>query len=231
MVQWFNREAVLAFLKSGNPVVLSPKLWVPSIQHLNYVELRRDFEAIVFDKDNCLTPPYQHRLLYADAVERCKAAFGNNVAVLSNCVGCEEHYKGATEEFEGISGLRVIRHSIKKPDCIDSVYKHFGDKINPNKIVMVGDRLTTDILMANRHGMYGVLVDPYSKEGDNWAAIVIRRLEHRFLRSFKLLEKNVNHKYTLHPYFKLDYILYTWFINRHRHPKIPSLVYIMINQV
>lgn len=190
MVQWFNADAIRTLSKvliSREWKVLLPKLWVPSIDHIDYKLLAQHYKAVIFDKDNCLTTPYTLNLVHREAVDRCKEVFGDgNVAVLSNCIGCEHAKDSIMCEFEQKYNLKVIRHyNVKKPNCKSHVLSHFGNKIVSDQIVMVGDRLSTDVLFANMHGMYSVLVDPFTEKGDNWAAIVVRRLERVFLKSFR----------------------------------------------
>ena len=53
----------------------------------------------------------------------------------------------------------------------------------PSEIAFVGDRLLTDILMANEAGFYSILLrEPLTTKDDNYPAIFIRHLEHGLLR-------------------------------------------------
>jgi phosphatidylglycerophosphatase GEP4 len=61
------------------------------------------------------------------------------------------------------TGLPVLSHSTKKPGCgaeiMDYFLKHPETGVTrPDQIAVVGDRLSTDVVMANLMGSYGVWV-------------------------------------------------------------------------
>lgn len=56
--------------------------------------------------------------------------------------------------------MTVLRHSTKKPGChheIMSYFRQLGIN-NANEIAVIGDRLLTDIVMANTMGSWGVWI-------------------------------------------------------------------------
>ncbi|MCD6309669.1 MAG: HAD hydrolase-like protein, partial [Candidatus Eremiobacteraeota bacterium] len=57
----------------------------------------------------------------------------------------------------------------------------------PSSFMMIGDQIFTDILGANRLGIYTILVKPLG--ADSWASKIIPRrfLERYYLKKFKLL--------------------------------------------
>lgn len=60
------------------------------------------------------------------------------------------------ETLESKTGVTVLRHSIKKPGCFSEIKDYFQQfNINDNEILVVGDRLFTDMLMANMMGSWG----------------------------------------------------------------------------
>lgn len=64
---------------------------------------------------------------------------------------------------EDSTGIYVLPHSSKKPGCGHEVMEYFQKHpetgvTRPDQIVMVGDRLTTDVMMANLMGSYAVWV-------------------------------------------------------------------------
>jgi phosphatidylglycerophosphatase GEP4 len=193
MVQSVNLEPLKVLLSSRNVYkLLTPRLHAQSIAHLDYLIIRQTVDYIIFDKDNCLTRPYSDHLELPGAVSRCVAVFGRErVAVLSNSLGCRgEEGEERADLFEKRHGLSVIRHSLKKPSCLPDVLAHFSVPIeNADKIAVVGDRLLTDVLMANRFGMYSILVDPITTENDNIAAAMMRWLERRWLGGHKVPRK------------------------------------------
>lgn len=61
------------------------------------------------------------------------------------------------------TGITVLPHSDKKPGCGSEIMEYFRKYpetgvTRPDQIAVVGDRLTTDILMANMMGSYAVWV-------------------------------------------------------------------------
>jgi phosphatidylglycerophosphatase GEP4 len=98
---------------------------------------------------------------------------------VSNTAGTRDdpNYK-QLELLEKNTGVKVLRHdtkvfltihhhtsnhtadSYKKPGCRDEVFKYFKQQkdveiTSPSQIAVVGDRLMTDVMMANMMGSYG----------------------------------------------------------------------------
>lgn len=65
--------------------------------------------------------------------------------------------------LQDATGVKVLLHSIKKPGCGAEIMEYFrsADDSNvtkPSQIAIVGDRLFTDVLMANMMGSWSVWV-------------------------------------------------------------------------
>ena len=63
-------------------------------------------------------------------------------------------------------GIPVIEHGGRKPVVFDQVMAHVkkfnrGENVEPKDILLVGDRILTDIVMANCFGMKSCLVQPF----------------------------------------------------------------------
>jgi phosphatidylglycerophosphatase GEP4 len=61
------------------------------------------------------------------------------------------------------TGVHVLQHSTKKPGCGSEILAYLRAQeetkdIRPDQIAVVGDRLMTDMLLANMMGGYGVWV-------------------------------------------------------------------------
>ena len=81
---------------------------------------------------------------------------------MSNRAGTDSHLQEA-EVLEKKTGVKVLRHSIKKPGCSNDVLRHFAGSpeaavSSPSEIAVIGDRLFTDIMLANMMGSLGVWV-------------------------------------------------------------------------
>jgi phosphatidylglycerophosphatase GEP4 len=66
-------------------------------------------------------------------------------------------------EVEKSTGVHVLSHVVKKPGCGDEILSYFRDHpetgvTSPHQIAIVGDRLATDMMLANMMGSWGVWV-------------------------------------------------------------------------
>ena len=75
--------------------------------------------------------------------------------------------------MEKATGIPVIRHLKKKPDCSNELVAHFG--CPPEKIVMIGDRVLTDVALANSIGMKSILTRHLKEQNDNKLSALVRQ--------------------------------------------------------
>jgi len=144
-----------------NPRLVIPALSVRDIRQLDFVALKAaGYRGAVVDKDNCLTLPHRDELVpeLTDAWRECRQTFGEgNVLVVSNSAGTP-HYDAGGIQAESISHylqVPVLRHKTPKPgySCIQGVRNYFASLPSPMKddeLVIIGDRIFTDVVMANR---------------------------------------------------------------------------------
>jgi phosphatidylglycerophosphatase GEP4 len=178
-----------------------------TLEELNYTALREYVDVVIFDKDNTLTGPYENEIhpLASSGLTSALDVFGRDrIAILSNSAGTldDTDYHDALEIEEAL-GIRVIRHDEKKPGGLDEVLKHF-DLDDAAKICMVGDRILTDIVFGNLHGMLTVHTLPLCQgeenSKDNWISAKIRWAENTLLyahppRSQRYQDCKLEHKY------------------------------------
>ncbi|CCM05880.1 uncharacterized protein FIBRA_08117 [Fibroporia radiculosa] len=143
-----------------NPRLVVPHLVVKDIRQLDFRELRRaGYRGAVFDKDNCLTLPHEDALVpeLTDAWKECCQTFGSGyVLVVSNSAG--SHLDAGEIQAEAVShrlAVPVLRHTSFKPSysCIASIRAYFASLPSPvrdEELIIVGDRLLTDVVLANR---------------------------------------------------------------------------------
>jgi len=128
---------------------------------LDFVALKAaGYKGAVVDKDNCLTLPHHDKLVpeLTDAWRECRQAFGEgNVLVVSNSAGTPQYDAGGiqAESITYYLQVPVLRHNTPKPgySCIQGVRNYFGSLPSPVKddeLVVIGDRVFTDVVMANR---------------------------------------------------------------------------------
>ncbi|KAJ2400216.1 hypothetical protein GGI23_002174 [Coemansia sp. RSA 2559] len=192
MVQWFNPAGVRSMRQMfSQPHLLMPHMAVPDIRSIPYELLRdRGIKYVVFDKDNCLTAPYVDQIHpeFIDAWRRCRAVFpGPRVLIVSNSAGTpDDTGDEAAKKVEAALGVPVLRHRTKKPGCGSEVLDGLCGlarvpvgSIGPDQVAVVGDRLATDVLLANKTGMLSVWTrNIITTKGDNAVASLVRRLEH-----------------------------------------------------
>ena len=210
MVQSLNTKALLTLASVvRRPTLMTPHLAVDTISQVNYDILKEKcgIQAVIFDKDNTLTAPYINdvHMNAKTGLESAIRAFGvSNVAILSNSAGTQDDpdYKDAAMIEESM-GIAVIRHDEKKPGGLAEVLNHFSIE-DPAQLCMVGDRLLTDIVFGNLHGMLTVHTLPLCQgaenSGDNKIAKMIRGVENKALYGNwfggrYLLRSKLPHKY------------------------------------
>lgn len=193
MVQSLNTTAVWTTVTKvlRHPSLLVPHVSVENVSQVNYSLLKDKcgIRAIVFDKDNTLTAPYDSTMIHPDAkagLEQALAVFGpDKVAILSNSAGTKDDadYKDAQHIQENL-GIAVIRHDEKKPGGLKEVMDHFQVD-DPASLCMVGDRLLTDVVFGNLYGMLTVHTLPLCKGADNsrdnTVSSIIRTIENSAL--------------------------------------------------
>lgn len=215
MVQSINTKALLTLASVvRRPYLASPHVHVPTISDVNYQSMRDHcgIKAIIFDKDNTITAPYETTVHERAAIglQNALDVFGHdNVAILSNSAGTKDDkdYEDAIKIEEEL-GINVIRHDEKKPGGLEEVLHHFSNNvddqegvmdddddddgsknksipINASELCMVGDRLLTDVVFGNLHGMLTVhclpLCSGSDNKGDNKIASMVRTVENKYM--------------------------------------------------
>ncbi|KAI0056141.1 hypothetical protein BV25DRAFT_1814552 [Artomyces pyxidatus] len=143
-----------------NPRLLLPSLTVRDIRQLDFAALRRaGYRGAIFDKDNCLTLPHHDKLVpeLTDAWAECQDAFGaQNLLIVSNSAGTAKD-PGQLQADSVTHHLRapVLLHSSPKPSytCAQAVRSYFSSlpsPLAPHELVVVGDRMFTDVVLARR---------------------------------------------------------------------------------
>jgi phosphatidylglycerophosphatase GEP4 len=202
MVQSINTKAIWTLATIvRRPSLLVPQLSVATVSDIDYVRLRElhGIRAIIYDKDHTLTAPYIDDKLHPAAqrgLQQAETVFGrSNIAILSNSAGTNDDVdQVAARTIEASLHIAVIRHAEKKPGGLPEVLRHFsstscgtnGTTIDPRDICIVGDRILTDVVFGNLHGMYTIhtqalpLLDS-KNDRDNWTARILRPMENALL--------------------------------------------------
>ena len=133
-------------------------------------EKKPDIRAVILDKDNCFAVPYENQVYgpYSSKFDELREAYpGSRLLIVSNSAGTlsDKDYAEA-ELVERNTGVKVLRHSTKKPGCHGEIMRYLRSApdtgvTSASQVAVVGDRLFTDVMMANMMGSYGIWV----KEG------------------------------------------------------------------
>ncbi|KAM0348015.1 hypothetical protein ACHAPU_004518 [Fusarium lateritium] len=126
-----------------------------------------EIKAVVLDKDDCFAYPDSIEVYdsYKTHFEKLRQAYpGRKLLVVSNTAGAASWDKNLklAAEVEN-TGITVLPHSVKKPGCGQEIMEYFKKHpetgvTDPAHVAFVGDRLTTDIMLANMTGGWGFWV-------------------------------------------------------------------------
>ncbi|KAF8450027.1 mitochondrial PGP phosphatase [Kalaharituber pfeilii] len=173
----FNLSATLNALRAlKSPTLLLPHGTVSSFDQIPYPLSSAfahvspdgkppDIRAVVLDKDNCFAIPHHLEVYgqYKNRFEQLKKEYpGNKLLIVSNSSGTRDDPGNATT-LEKALGVKVLHHATKKPGCHSTIMSHFTADpttgvTSPAQVAIVGDRLFTDIMMANMMGSWGIWV-------------------------------------------------------------------------
>ncbi|GLB37348.1 putative mitochondrial PGP phosphatase [Lyophyllum shimeji] len=130
------------------------------IRRLDFAALQKaGYRGAVFDKDNCLTRPDRDTVVpeIEEAWLECQKVFGmGNVLIVSNSAGTWMDPGGIQcESVAANARVPVLRHKALKPaySCITAIRDYFSSlrvPIHDEELIIVGDRIFTDVVMANR---------------------------------------------------------------------------------
>ncbi|KAH3661920.1 hypothetical protein OGAPHI_006099 [Ogataea philodendri] len=155
-----NLSATLQFWKIvANPSLVNPSLVVPTFQHLPVLPHIR---GMVLDKDNCIAEDHDDKIwpAYEEKWALLRKQYPDTLLIVSNSAGTDDDTSGQAARLQQNTGVPVLRHSTKKPGCWPEIEQWFRARgVLPHEVAVVGDRLFTDIFMANQMGAYGVWPD------------------------------------------------------------------------
>ncbi|KAK0752092.1 mitochondrial PGP phosphatase [Schizothecium vesticola] len=127
-----------------------------------------DIRAVVLDKDDCFAYPEQSDVYdsYKKRFDALREAYpGRRLLIVSNTAGATSWDRDGklASEVQKATGVPVLAHQVKKPGCGHEIMAYFKDHpeagvTSPSQIAVVGDRLATDMMLANQMGSYGVWV-------------------------------------------------------------------------
>jgi phosphatidylglycerophosphatase GEP4 len=128
--------------------------------------------AMVLDKDNTICPPNtaMMHLTYLAKLDKLRASpefahSPHSILIVSNTAGSTSApaHEAEAKALEAELGIPVLRQhpERRKPFCGPDVLRYFanhGVTSNPAEIIVVGDRLATDVLLAREMGSWSLWV-------------------------------------------------------------------------
>lgn len=162
------------------PTLCLPHATIPTLAHLPIPVSRLfesgdkkepDIRAVILDKDNTFALPK------ANTIDpSCKAVIAQllthygakNLLIVSNTAGLTAKDPQGKDAalLERETGIPVLLHTARKPgpECGQAALQHFRDRgvdVKPEQMVVIGDRLFTDVVMAKGMGAWALWI----KEG------------------------------------------------------------------
>ena len=184
MGQSWNGPAVRSmFTVLTKPSLLSPSLSIRDLSNINVPHLKRlGIKGLVLDKDNTITAPYALHIhpQVEDAMVKLMSEFPDSIAILSNSAGTPDdtNFQEAIAIEEQL-GIPVIKHHLKKPAGLEETLAFF--QLEPCELAVVGDRLLTDVVFGNLHGMYTIHTQILTTNNDNKVAQLVRSIENNIV--------------------------------------------------
>lgn len=171
------------------PQLLKPHLRAADVSCIDWHRIRNaGYTGVVLDKDNTITPPHANTLhkQAKSGVHAALEAFDGNVVILSNSAGQAQYDMEDADAMalESALDIKVLRHASRKPQSNAHLEFALQQQMHckPEQLVVVGDRLLTDVLLGHRLGAYTVHVLPLEPRKDDVTVRFSRCLEHAVAR-------------------------------------------------
>lgn len=132
-------------------------------------EKQPDIRAVILDKDNCFAVPHTNSIFpaYRDKFSALRKAYpGSRLLIVSNTAGTASDDPDGKEAdlLEHETGVKVLRHATKKPGCHEEIMTYLRNApdagvSHAGQVAVVGDRLFTDVMMANMMGAHAYWIE------------------------------------------------------------------------
>ena len=159
-------------------MIVYPNLYLPNITKITYEILEKNkIRGMLLDVDNTLIDYDKHLL---DGVETWVEELKKKN--IQFCILSNSNHK---EKVEHVAQTLCIPYIFfaKKPlkSGFYKAQKKLG--LHPNEIAVVGDQIFTDVIGANRCGMFSILVNPIN-EKDIFITKIKRPIEEHIIRNY-----------------------------------------------
>ncbi len=161
---------------------LYPKIYLKKVQEITYQMLQENgILGVILDVDNTLIDYYKNM---PEGVQKwCENLKKQGIKF---CIASNSNKKEKVEMVANKLDIPYI-YFAKKPLKRGLRKACTIMQIEPEKVAVVGDQIFTDILGANRTGMYSILVEPI-EEKDIFITLIKRPIENYIKKKYE--EKN-----------------------------------------
>jgi phosphatidylglycerophosphatase GEP4 len=138
-------------------------------------------KAVILDKDHTFTLP--GKLHTTPAYEKKLKEIQKHypVLIVSNTAGAkagDQTSERLAREIEKKYGIPVLRQTpgTLKPLCGTQAFRWFKERglvTRPREIMVIGDRLSTDVLMGSHMGAFTTFLHAYEKEDGSYSASLV----------------------------------------------------------
>ncbi|KAL4493439.1 hypothetical protein ABPG72_007447 [Tetrahymena utriculariae] len=177
----------------NNPWTLNPNVYVPRIDQIDYSKLKElGIKYLVFDKDNTLTAHLKNEF-YDNKIQSCvrneiKQTYDENsqIYIVSNSIKTEQKQNEVQQNL----GIQLILTNQKKPHNFQEIINHIKQKnakvlVKNHEIAFFGDRLFTDVLLANLNGAVSIYTDPFNNQNEHLGIWLFRKIEKQIFSKFQ----------------------------------------------
>jgi HAD superfamily phosphatase (TIGR01668 family) len=173
-------------LKINNAI---PDHQVNSLREIQDILVNSDIEAVIFDIDQTIVP-YGKITIPEDIHELIRSLKPKyRMCLLSNFPHTEDRIK-RIRAIEGQLEIDAIFSTRRKPSpaAFHLALESLGSE--PEKTMMVGDRVLTDMIGANQLGLKTVLVKPLDRRTDPFFMVTLPRFfERPYLKLGRFIKK------------------------------------------
>lgn len=178
-----NIWKTLNLLRKHGKKITIPSFYIQDISRIDFQMLRRRFSFIIFDKDNTLT--MHHSETMPDHIKpaflKCLEHFGSQRII---CLTNDPGNRTKPQLPVGDSKLNALVTSSPKPLCYKEVQAFLDQKnLNRNEVLVIGDRILTDIMLGNLVGCKSLLTRPFETRTEKLGIRMARMFENFCFRS------------------------------------------------
>lgn len=157
---------------------LYPKIYLKNVQEITYEMLKENgILGVILDVDNTLIDYYRN--MPEGVLEWCTNLKQKGIKF---CIASNSNKKEKVEMVAKKLDIPYV-YFAKKPLKKGLITASRKMEIESNKVAVVGDQIFTDILGANRVGMFSILVEPI-EEKDILITLIKRPIENRIKRKY-----------------------------------------------